>query len=737
MSFFDFENEDVIETEPESNSIDVPVVEVSEPTGNAFERNIIVPIDGNEHVVFPKSIAYSPGNDVLSKIDEIEQHKATMAAEELRIKQINEQMAAIREEMQNKLNALATERSEIDAQIFDKRRKLRALTLELHAAEKLFKQALDNEKITKEFQQNAKHFDDVSAGLAWREFAFPHQIEGAKLLANAKRAILGDKMGLGKSLTSLITADMLQVSRLLIIVPDDVVSNFVNEVHHWANHRNVIMLGKLPKAQRHMMIELLKMSTEYTVVVNYSAWRRDKVLIEALIGMRFQMVVMDEAHQIKETSTNAYRGCREIITAQNSCPVCASKIERKHLTGERVEELRSMNKYRASREYWACTNTHTCGWDEIADYEQDVYRGWDALSSIKYVIPMTGTVILNKPTDIYALLSLIDPRNFDNKNDFVRMYCWKDYDNKIKFKPGGMESLVNKLGNRYIARDRNSAGVVLPKQNIVRHNIEIDRIQYAKQYEVIEQLSKHAMLMLQSGKQMPILATIALITRKRQANVWPAGITFKDEEGNVVFSVGEDVRESIKLDRLINLNESDENGSYSGLIPEITADGNMELGERVVVFSQFKEPLKELEARLNAAGISTVRFDGDTPNEIRNQVKVDFDRKMCDQPGYEAKWQVVLCNYKTGGVGLNFTGATQMVILDREWNGGKEDQAYGRIDRMGQTEETTVHILNLERTIDTWMDNLIEDKRNMVNGFESTAELSSALLEAMTKGDMI
>ena len=70
-------------------------------------------------------------------------------------------------------------------------------------------------------------------------------------------------------------------------------------------------------------------------------------------------------------------------------------------------------------------------------------------------------------------------------------------------------------------------------------------------------------------------------------------------------------------------------------------------------------------------------------------------------------------------------------------NAGKNDQAYGRIDRMGQTEETNVHVLRLSRTIDTWMANLIENKRNMVDGFESNANVASDMLKGMQDGDML
>jgi len=99
------------------------------------------------------------------------------------------------------------------------------------------------------------------------------------------------------------------------------------------------------------------------------------------------------------------------------------------------------------------------------------------------------------------------------------------------------------------------------------------------------------------------------------------------------------------------------------------------------------------------------------------------------------KYQIMLANYKAGGVGLNFTGATQAIILDREWSPGKEGQALGRIDRIGQTEETTVHVIRVKQSIDIWLDNLIQQKKEMIDGFESEIDLSQSLKDFLEDGD--
>jgi SNF2 family DNA or RNA helicase len=588
--------------------------------------------------------------------------------------------------------------------------------------QRLFRQAIQNEMAAERFKENSILFDEITAGLHWREFAYPHQIEGGKYLAANGRVILGDKMGLGKSLTSLIACDMLKSQRVLIVVPDDVVSNFAHEVYKWAPHRQVISLGKMSKAERAAGLTLLGMLDSFVVILNYSIWRKDNSLLDALIDIKFDTMIIDEAHNVKETTTNAHRGVYKIAMAENSCPECGGNIQQVKIDN---------GYYNSATQTTACVNETTCGWSQERDNERGVKRDFGYLRSVKNLFPMTGTPILNKPTDLFALLSLIDPENFRDKYIFERDYCAKDYwTKKIKFREGGMDSLVKRLSGKWLARDRKSAGVVLPKQDIVYHTLELSEDLYPKQLKVIKQLTKYATIMFSQEKKMTNIAAIALITRKRQANVWPGGITQRDENGDIVFTVADEVNESIKLDWCC-----DKNGE--GNIPDITAGGNMALGDRVIVFSQFKDPLRELENRLNNAGISVVRFDGDTTQSVRDAVKIDFDRSRCNAEGYEKKWQVVLCNYKTGGVGLNFTDATQMIILDSEWNGGKEDQALGRVDRIGQTEESIVHVLEIDQTIDTWMRALITSKRDMVNGFESTVDVAQLLFEAMNNGEVL
>ena len=102
-----------------------------------------------------------------------------------------------------------------------------------------------------------------------------------------------------------------------------------------------------------------------------------------------------------------------------------------------------------------------------------------------------------------------------------------------------------------------------------------------------------------------------------------------------------------------------------------------EQGHRQIVFSQFKTALAEFGSDCLTSRVKVVRFDGDTKDAAREQIRHDFRLKDGDA-------EVVLVHYRAGGSGLNLQGATVTHILDEEWSAGKRNQGYARNHRIGQ-----------------------------------------------------
>ena len=624
-------------------------------------------------------------------------------------------------ELRSKMNEIIRKRRQLQEKQDERKRAAKHKETALIQAKRRL-QTFESEKaINERLKREAEEFDKITQHYNWREFAFNHQIEGARRLAFAKRGILGDKRGLGKSLTSLVWLDMVNAKKVLIFAPKDVLLNFKREIEHWTPHRHVAVLGGMPKLQRDFFLGLLKNEPQWLLLCNYEAWRKDPELIENLKDMKADAIIIDEAHNIKEKKTSAYKGIRDIIYATNQCNVCGGDVEyfTHEITGTRRQRCAS------------CLA-------EPMDFK--------SFCSVKYVLPMTGTAILNRPQDMWTLLHLVDRELFPSESAFLQDYCTTDnFTGRWKFRPGGEERLIKQLGSRYVKRDKNSAGVKFKKQQRVEHRFEFDKALYPDQWRVMEEIKNFGAIKMAENVKLDVIGILPELLRRRQAITWPQGIKIweYDDMGNKTGRVAYEapVTESIKMDKAM----------------EIAQEIIEEEEDRLVMFSQFKEALKELERRFKELGISVIRYDGDTSDAKAQEAQLDFDGKTaanhpfgtpCNTSckGWDAelglgctgyKYQVIVAHYKKGGVGLNLNAARQMIILDREWNPGKEDQAMGRVDRLDNMQDSIVHTLHVEGTIDNFMDSLIDEKAKVIDGFETTHDLLESLVNALRDGDYL
>lgn len=614
-------------------------------------------------------------------------------------KKRKEQIQAVLDNIEKEFREAQTKYRQKEYEDSTIRSVLREDEAELAALKREFGRQKDKEKIDAEYLAQVEAFRQKCLDAPWRPEnrnddmgALEYQVEGAIHLAVAGSAILGDKRGLGKSLTSLIYMDFLGLRRIIVISPSDTMNNYIREVKRWSPHRTPIKLGKMLKGERDFLLSAIKDTPEYILVLNYEAWRRDPQLIEDIVKLKADALIMDEAHHGKTLSTNIAKGLQSIRFGLNDCPMCGS------------QEIKLIDE---KDDFAKCLICGHSGF--ITDF-----------CSIKSVLPMTGTPIINKPQELFPQLRMVDPANFKKENDFLRDFCMQRNNRRWTWLPGGEKKVIEKIKHRFLARTRESAGVIIPPPTPILHSIPKEEMveKYARQFEAYEQVRKFAQLVLDPDKNlamsMPVYLTVLL--RLRQVLTWPAAIELKVNDpvtGEPQILGRLDVHESIKLDKAHELME------------EI-----IEEGERVVLFSQFKAPLGVLQARL---GNRVAIYNGDTPYYLKQQIQLDFDPKTVqEKPTFDA----VLCNYRAAGEGLNFNAASQMIILDEEWSPAKMQQAYGRIDRLGQTRETTIHTIRVEKTVDDWMAKLIEEKLDMTSKYEEQQQMWQATYEAIRKGEM-
>lgn len=573
------------------------------------------------------------------------------------------------------------------------------LSYELSWLQDLYTTVITRAKEMASLHEELEFFENLAKTRPWGSRAFPHQIDGAKQMAIEKRVILGDEMGLGKTLTAIMACDMSRAARVLVITPNDIVSNFSREVGKWASDRTMIPLGTIKdKFARHLALKSLDGQVGFVVLINYEMWRRDKEILKLLIGLKFDTVIIDEAHNMKDEKSQNFKGVREIVYAENldySCKECGATFKD-----------------------WP--------WSDLCPgcYKPLSKRDFNSRCSVQRVYPMTGTAILNTPEDKFPLLHLLDRVAFPDKKSYLVRYCVQrevesltgSLVKKWFFQYGGEARLIKKLGSKYIRRTLEDAGINLPPQDEQIHTLVFEEGEYAQQRKVIRSINQFNMVLLNElGDAADVPTLLAMLTRSRQAITYPAGIKFyeKQEQPNgkfkaVVVAVC-DIQESIKVD-------------YSFKLIKDLLDAE----QKVVLFSQFKAPLKRLKELLNADGVSRVAiYDGDIPQDQLDKIAIQADSTFTNKA--DLKYDVLLVNYRKGGSGVNFTNYRQTILLDREWNYANEGQSKARTHRIGQTETTTVHRIEVENSIDDGMDMLINRKKDLVEGLNDAAERFSLI----------
>ena len=556
-----------------------------------------------------------------------------------------------------------------------------------------------------------QQFRDKAEGRVWYEGIYPHQWTGACFGAVAKRWVLADGPGLGKTRQTIAWFDLVGTHRAVVVAPAEICSQWAGEAMTLAPHRHVVNLARLSKKERTVQLDAAVARDEGVIVVNYEIWRRDKDVLAKLMSWQADTLVADEAHVMKNTRSANFRNVGMLAMVNNQCPKCGGLIKGLYEPG-----LKGTRKVPRPCE--------TCGW-KIGDPEPRRYANplehELRTKSIKHVMLTTGTPILNSPEDLFPLLYLCDPILFPNAKDFLAVYCVHNYHSgHWEFRGNALKHLQPLIGGRFKQRTKEDVGIELPARRVHVVAVDLDEGTHPMQWRTVRQLTKAAMIILNSGEKTVIKHFISLITRKRQANVWAAGIEIRNEEGDVIFRVGDDVQESAKMDALV----------------EQALEGHKE-GRRQVVFSQFKTGIVELAQRLEAAGMRVAVMTGDTPKRQREAIKTNFYRALGEEP----KWDILVAHYVVGGVGLNLTACTMTHILDEEWNPGKRDQAYDRTHRIGQEEESDVYVYRMPRTIDVWMANTIHRKEKLVDEFNGTvrkeAPMHEALREAIESGEIL
>ena len=304
-----------------------------------------------------------------------------------------------------------------------------------------------------------------------------------------------------------------------------------------------------------------------------------------------------------------------------------------------------------------------------------------AQSLRRFVVPsvfaLSGTPIENHLGELWSIFQIVLPGLLPAKKEFMKL---------------STERVAQFIKPFVMRRKKEEVLTELPDLIEVVYKNELEDQQKAIYLAQLQQMQDRLGQVSDSEFQRNRVEILTGLMRLRQICDTPA-LFMEDYQG-----------ESGKLD------------SLRDLLVQI-AEG----GHRVLIFSQFRGMLDQIEQELPDLGLNSFKITGSTPSQERQEMTKAFNQGERD---------VFLISLKAGGVGLNLTGADTVILVDLWWNPAVESQAIGRAHRMGQEQAVEVYRLVTRGTIEEKIQELQEKKKNLVSeildGTESRGSLSLA-----------
>jgi helicase SWR1 len=116
-------------------------------------------------------------------------------------------------------------------------------------------------------------------------------------------------------------------------------------------------------------------------------------------------------------------------------------------------------------------------------------------------------------------------------------------------------------------------------------------------------------------------------------------------------------------------------------------------GHRALIFTQMTKVLDILEQFLNIHGHRYLRLDGATKIEQRQLLTERFNN--------DTRILAFILSSRSGGLGINLTGADTVIFYDLDWNPAMDKQCTDRAHRIGQTRDVHIYRFVSEHTIES------------------------------------
>ena len=498
---------------------------------------------------------------------------------------------------------------------------------------------------------------------------FPHQRAGVAFLATAKRALLADEPGLGKTAQAIRALKELHdrgeaVFPTLIVCPNTLKKNWAREFHTWWPEATTQVI-KGSSAQRKKQFEIGTESNIDVFIINWESLRAHSRLAGYGSIALVKCVAM---------------GGQDPNVSENRCEVTPrelNKIDFKAVIADEIHRSKDP-KSKQTRALWAATGD----------------------APVRFAL--TGTPIANNVVDLWPILHWLSPEDWPGRtkwldrmidtmlNAFGGMMV-------IGIKPH-MQDEFYKTVNPFMRRMLKK--IVLPHLPEVmkeRRDVEMS----TKQKKAYAEMRDKMIAELSNGDIVSAPSVLTQTIRLIQFASSHATLEVNPESGEEKLILSDP---SCKVDALM---DDIKNGDFGS--------------DSVAVSAVSRQLIYLLSAEMTKSGIEHGLITGMQDEDERQQAIDDF------QSG-KTKW--ILFTAQAGGVGITLTAARRLVMLQRPWSLVDYKQVLDRIHRIGSEIHDSIIITDYitEGTIEERVIEVLEKK---ADNFEQVVRDKDQLLKLL------
>ena len=301
---------------------------------------------------------------------------------------------------------------------------------------------------------------------------------------------------------------------------------------------------------------------------------------------------------------------------------------------------------------------------------------------------LTGTPIMNRPSELWRLLHLCEPKRWPSYTDFKERY------------------LEPKKGQEIGRHVRSKAGRVE----------RLDELQAMVSPCMLRRLKAQVLTDLPKKSRRSLLVDLGTkeMTHYRVA---------EDDVVKWLRAVGQGERairaaRAKGLVRLTMLRRIAAVGKLARAVPDYLRQWFSRVDvEPLVVFAYHRDVIVGLWKLCRSLGVRVAGIGGgEAPAKRQRQIDA-FQAGQAD---------VFIAPIATAGVGLNLQRSSEALFVERIWTPGGIVQAEDRIHRLGQQRQCTITYLDARGTVDEHIATVLEQKRRLiaatVDDFDPTAE---------------